>query len=89
MTLLGWSVIAASGLLFGQVQIPGPDPEEKKRGEKMISQAETGIALNEKIAALNEQMISQQRTSNRHQRIGIVIAVIALIVSFFAFFRPH
>jgi hypothetical protein len=58
MALWVWSVIASSDLLFGQLQNFGTDPEEKKRGEKMISQSEKGIAL-------NENMVKQQRISSR------------------------
>jgi hypothetical protein len=29
--------IIASGLLFGQLQSSGADPDERKRGEKMIA----------------------------------------------------
>ena len=50
MPHLTWVVIAASGLLlFGQMQnfgTPPPDPEEKKRAEKMLAQGEKVILQN-------------------------------------------
>ncbi len=82
MASLIWSVLAASGLLFGQLQNFGPDPEEKKRGEKMISQSELGIALNEKMVALSDKMV-------RQQRIAIGIAILALLIGLIALFRQH
>jgi hypothetical protein len=43
-----WPAIAASALVFGQMQNfgAGPDPEEKKRGEKMIAQNKKVISQN-------------------------------------------
>jgi hypothetical protein len=75
MAPLIWSTIAASGLLFGQLQNFGGDPEEAKRGEKMISQ--------------NERMIGQNEKSLRLSRLAIGIAMLALIISLLALFRPH
>jgi hypothetical protein len=45
MRNLLWSVIAASSVLFGQLQNFGTDPDEKKRGEKMIAQNRTAIRI--------------------------------------------
>lgn len=43
-----WRLIAAFALVFGQLGNFGisPDPEEKKRGEKMIAQNEKVISQN-------------------------------------------
>jgi heme exporter protein D len=73
MAPLTWLAIAASGLVLGQVQNFGTDPDEKKRGEKMISQGE-------RVVAQNEKMVKQQW-------IAIGIAIVALIISLFALFR--
>jgi hypothetical protein len=72
-----WSAIAASGLVFGQLQNfgTGPDPGETKRGEKMISQSERMIAQNEKMLRLS--------------RLAIGVAILALIIGLVALFRPH
>jgi aspartyl/asparaginyl beta-hydroxylase (cupin superfamily) len=83
MTLLPWIVTVASGLLFGQLQNfghPPPDPEEKKRGEKMISQAETMIAQ-------SAQSLEQSRRALRQGWLAIVIAILALVVAVVALFR--
>jgi len=77
MAPLSWLAIVASGLVFGQLQNFGssPDPEEKKRGEKAISQGERMIAQNENVLKQN--------------RIAIGIALLALIISLIALFRSH
>jgi hypothetical protein len=61
------AVIIAASLLFGQIQNFGTDPEEKTRGEKMVSQNETMVALNKKMVTQNQ--------------VAIGIAILALIVS--------
>jgi len=62
MALLTWLAIAASGLVFGQPQnFGGNDPEEKKRGEKMIAQNEKAFSQTEKMVAQNERVIFKAR----------------------------
>ena len=72
-----WSAIAASALVFGQMQNFGnaPDPDETKRGEKMISQSETVITQNKKVISQNWLVIG--------------IAILALIISVIALIRSH
>jgi hypothetical protein len=84
MAPIAWIVIAASGLLFGQMQNFGnaPDPEEKKRAEKMISQGDKMLAHNAEQVELNRKQV-------RLGQIAIGIAVIALLVSLVALFRTH
>ena len=65
-----WTAIAISALVvFGQVQNFGnsPDPEEKKRGDKMIAQ-------NKKVIAQNWLVIGIAI-------LALIISVIALIRS--------
>ena len=65
-----WSAFALSALpVFGQMQSFGnaPDPEEKKRGEKMIAQ--------------NQKVISQNWLVIGIAIVALIISVIALIRS--------
>ncbi len=83
MDLLNSIAALASGTLFGQVQNfghPPPDPEEKRRGEKMIAQAETMIAQ-------NNEAISQSRKAIKQGWIAIVIALLALAVAIVSIFH--
>lgn len=85
MALLTWAVIAASGLLFGQNQnfgTPAPDPEDKKRAEKAISQGEAMIAHGAEQVKLNREQV-------RLNRMAIGIAIVALIVALAALFRSR
>jgi hypothetical protein len=61
-----WSAIAASVLVFGQMGNfgTGPDPEEKKRAEKMIAQ--------------NQKVISQNWLVIGIAIIALIISLIAL-----------
>jgi len=69
-------IIAASGLLFVQSVVSGgSDPEEAKRGVKMILQ--------------NDQMIALNGSMRRQGRIAIAIAGLALLISLIALFRSH
>jgi len=67
--------LAASFLVFGQQQSWGPDPEEKTRAQKMISQ--------------NQEVIAQNTKVIRQNWVAISIAVLALIVALIALFRPR
>jgi hypothetical protein len=85
MPHLAWVVIAASGLLFGQMQnfgTPPPDPEEKKRAEKVIAQGDKMLAHTSEQVKLNREQV-------RLGWIAIGIAAIALVVSLVALFRTH
>jgi hypothetical protein len=72
-----WPAIAASALVFGQMQNFGnaPDPQETKCSEKMNSQTETVIGQNKRVISQNWLVIS--------------IAILALIVSVIALTRSR
>jgi hypothetical protein len=76
------SEIAACALLFGQTQNFGnaPDPQETKRGEKMVSQGETVIGQ-------NERMISLSRTAIGIAVLALLISLVALLVSLWSTFH--
>ena len=77
MSLLHWMVVAASGLLFGQNQnfgTPPPDPEEKKRAEKALSQGETVISQNE---------LRQNRTAIYIAAVALGVSIISFLVAIF------
>ena len=67
MKHLAWLVVATSSVLFGQLQNFGTDPDDKKRGEKMISQ--------------NENMIKQQQTAIRFSILAVIISVVSLLIA--------
>lgn len=82
------SAIAACALVFAQMQNFGnaPDPEEKKRGEKMISQSETQIALSEKNLSESRK---QNRVTNYIAVLALVVSLIALLVSLWSTFHHN
>lgn len=82
MTHLAWLVIATSGVVFGQLQNfgAGTDPDEKKRGEKMLSQTERGVAL-------NEQMVKQQQTAIRISTGAFIVSLVSLLIALVALFH--
>jgi hypothetical protein len=77
-----WLAITASGLLFGQLQnfgTPAPDPEEKKRAERALSQGETAISQ-------NERMLKQNRTAIHIAIVALGVSVISVLISLIAIF---
>jgi hypothetical protein len=81
---LTWLAITASSLAFGQLSNfgTGPDPEEKKRGEKALSQGDTVISQ-------NEQMLKQNRVAIRIALIALAISLISVLISLIAIFPRH
>jgi hypothetical protein len=76
------SAIASCLLVFGQNQNFGnaPDPEETKRGDRMIAQ-------NEKVIAQNEKMLKQNRLTIAIAILALVISLVALLVSLWSTFH--
>jgi len=87
MAPLTWLAIAASGLVFGQLQNFGTDPEEKKRGERMLSQGERGLDQNEKMVEQQRILIAQNGKIIRQQWIVIAISGLVLIITLIALLR--
>ena len=75
-------LVVATCLLFGQLQNFGnaPDPEETKRGEKMVSQ-------NEIVIAQNEKMLRQNRLATSIAKFALVVSLIALLISLWSTFH--
>ena len=92
-TLIHSLLITISGVLLGQSTMSGgSDPDEAKRGNKMISQNAEMLELNNKILELNNEMVELNNKMLFFSRVSTCVAVLALMASLIAIilaYRSH